>query len=511
MKVLLVAPRDDVALPVGMAYIAASLKAAGHDVDCCYFSGGDDLLGKLEKGYDLMGTGGMSLHFKQIKDIILIAQATKTRVVVGGNIITSEPELLTGVLGADYGVIGQGEETIVELLTTLEDSGELRAINGICYFSKNEFIVTETRKPSCDLDSLPWPDWDSFELRKTLDAMKPTDSIFFDVFDNPRQYNIVTARSCPFSCTFCYHPHGEKYRQRSIDSVMAELKTVIPKYKINIVSLQDDLFSANKDRVYEFCMKFREFAENVPWDMRWLCQMRVDSVDASMLDEMRESGCYILSYGFESFSAQVLKSMKKRTTPEQIKHAIETTLENRISIQGNFIFGDVAETIQTAKETLEFWADHIEAMIGLVFIRVYPDSEIYRYCIKKGIIKDRLDHISNHLFDILNMTEMSDREFRRLMSMVEQYRERIAAYNRIIPSKMSRDSVTIRCPYCNQVSEFRNYRTGFLFKAHMFCRHCRRRIFVCSRIWDMAFIPFFIPLRRLLKHLKNRLTRSENL
>jgi anaerobic magnesium-protoporphyrin IX monomethyl ester cyclase len=508
MRLLLVAPRDELKSPIGLAYIAASAKSAGHHVDCCYFETEEDLLNELSRGYDMLGTGGMSQHFKQIRRVVSLARGIGTPTVVGGNIITSEPELMLDALKMNFGVIGQGEETIIDLLACLESSSAISEVDGLCYMEGDRCVTTGSRCPSRELDSLPLPDWDGFQLDKSLDAMRPSDNLTLDVFDDPRLYNLVAARSCPFSCTFCYHPDGEKYRQRSVDSVMQELEVVVPRYRINIVSILDDLFAVDEGRVRDFCQKIRALADRLGQEIRWSCQMRADGVNASLLAEMRDSGCYAVGYGLESYSATVLKSMKKRITPGQIKYAIEAAMDSGISVQGNFIFGDVAETMQTARETLDFWSENIDAMIGLGFIRACPGSAIYQHCIEHGVIESKLDHIANHLFDILNMTTMSDGEFGKLVQLVKAQHDQIAANRRVVLSERTADSVTVRCPNCRQLTTFKNYPTSPLFKAFMFCRHCRRRLLVCSRLWDLAFRPALLPVRRLVRRLRGLVAHS---
>ncbi len=262
---------------------------------------------------------------------------------------------MSRALNADYSIIGEGEEAIVDLLSCLENNDNLSMVKGICYLDNGNYFLTEERKQINDLDSIPWPDYESFNYNNHLASMKPTDQYYYDIFDYPREYPLVASRSCPFLCTFCYHPSGNKYRQRSVDSIMEELKERIPKYKINIVGIYDELFSNNKERLYEFCRRFKEFADTLPWEVKWGCQMRVDSLDEKLLETMKDSGCFMVSYGFESYSPKILKSMKKYIKPEQIHNAIHKTLDKGISIQANFIFGDVAETMDTAMETLNFW------------------------------------------------------------------------------------------------------------------------------------------------------------
>jgi len=480
MKILLIAPKYDL-FPVGIAYVASSLKKAGHDVHCHAYENPEKLRGKLGDNFDLAATGGLSSQFKAIKEIVSVVKSTNTRIIIGGGIVTSEPELISRALEVDYAVIGEGEVTTVQLLDCLVRNGDLSFVDGIGYFEGKKFLQTKGRKQNDALDDLPDPDLDGFNYIDFLDNAKPSGTYYYDIYDHPREYPLVASRSCPFLCTFCYHPAGNKYRQRSIKSIMEELKVVIPKYRINIVSLYDELFSYKEDRVYEFCREFKAFTSTLSWEVKWICQMRVSGLKAEMLDAMEKSGCFMICFGFESYSPVILKSMKKGTTPDQIHYATHAMIDRNISIQGGFIFGDKAETLQTAKETLDFWKDHVEAGIMLGYILPCPDSEMYRHCIRKGLIKDRLHFIENDMCKLINMTELSEDEFLKLRSLLFKYNHRY--WPSAINKSMEPDTLIVRCPHCREIIRYNNFKVaGRLFQRIMYCRNCRKRFLAVSRL-----------------------------
>ncbi len=511
--------------PVGIAYIVSSLKKAGHDVECLNKSENYRLREVLtEERFDFIATGGLSSQYAGIKQIISTAKKMGAKVILGGGIVTCEPELIVRTLGVDFAVIGEGEETVVELLSCIESGGDVKSVAGIAFIEEGRFVLTDGRKPIANLDSVPFPDWDVLELGKQLDCMRPSDSYFNDIYDYPRVYPLISSRSCPFLCTFCYHPLGQKYRKRSIDSIMDELEAAIPKYRINIVAIYDELFASDEKRLQEFCQRFRAFTSSLSWGVTWNCQMRVDKLTDNMLASMKGSGCFMVSYGFESYSQEVLKSMRKHITPDQIHKAIHMTLDRGISIQANFIFGDVAETNATASETLAFWKEHSFAGILLSFIFPCPDSYLYRYCIDKGIIKDRLHYIEKHFFDIYNMTQLSEEEFYRLRVAVVT--AALKYYPRTVPLAVGDDSVKVRCPHCSQIIEYRNFvitdnnaaiyafrPNRLLFNKMMYCRNCRHRFFAVSRVYQIyskvlvrLLSPGFLRRYEKAKHLMSHIS-----
>ena len=509
MKLLIVVPRSGTGelsadyrylFPLGLAYISSVLKKAGHDVDCLNLNHCDGSVEELmnrslsKKQYDYVLTGGLSTSYKQIK---LVSDAVHTLgqgvgLILGGGLISSEPELMFNTLQPDYIVIGEGEKTTCELLECLGNEGDIENIAGIgCRNNQGEFICTKPQTPIDDLDSIPYPDFEGFEFDKYLARMRPNDQYFYDLFDYPRVYPIVCSRSCPFLCTFCFHPVGNKYRQRSVNSIIDELSSVVKRYRINTIAIYDELFSNNRDWLYEFCHRFKQIAAELSWECRWSCQMRVDKLDDEMLKTMKDAGCYMVSYGFESYSQTVLDSMKKHVTPEQINKAVQLTLKSNISIQGNFIFGDKVETIHTASETLNYWKNNNLAGIMLIFINPYPGTALYKHCLEKGVIKDKLDFIENHISDVINMTdEITDSEFEKLKIDIfeAELKYRMCAIPVSVEKRKDTGTynIQVKCPHCGENIEYRNYtiRYKLFFGFKMYCRQCRRRFFLMSRLYQ---------------------------
>lgn len=507
MKTLIVAPRNPISgnsadfnylFPLGLSYISSALKAAGHEVDCLNLNHHEGnvtelVAAKLSAGkpYGAVCTGGLSTAYLPVKRIVeTVRSCSQAKVILGGGLVSSEPELMFTALKPDYVVLGEGEETAQQLMRCLEEGSDPSKVEGIGYTPKgNGFVTTTARAPIQDLDKIPLPDFEGLEFETYLDHLTPTSQYFYDLFDHPRAYPLITSRSCPFSCTFCFHPIGKKYRQRSMDSIMAELEAAIPRYRINLVSIYDELFASNRERLVEFCERFSQLMKKTPWEVRWGCQLRVDKLDEQTLALMKQAGCFMVSYGFESYSPEVLKSMKKHITPAQIHRAVELTAKHQISLQGNFIFGDKAETLQTARETLSYWKTHSNSGIVLGYISPFPGTELYASCVSRGVIKDRLDFIENHLFDILNMSEtMSERDFLRLQ--VEITVCKLRHYIVAVPFQVDREpsgmyTVHVKCPHCGQQVRYGNFNLPgkSLYKVITYCRCCRRRFFMMSRAY----------------------------
>lgn len=281
--------------PLGLAYISASLKRAGDDVDVLNLNHYDgstlDLIRDImtRNKYRYVLTGGLSAHYQQVKQVVEDVRNSDSAAIMitGGGVMTATPELMYRHIQPDYMVLGEGEITIVELIDALNNGGKnLESINGIGYSNgSGELIVTQSRVPITDLDTVPWPDLDGFQLEAYLEMQRPNDNLYLYPDDTPRFYPIISSRGCPFNCTFCYHPLGQKYRSRSIDNFIAEVEYVTEKYQVNNLAIFDELLSSNRERLFEICERLKK----IPRRLHWMCQLRVDQINKEMLRTMKEA------------------------------------------------------------------------------------------------------------------------------------------------------------------------------------------------------------------------------
>ena len=503
-KILIINPRDNLTnkksyqytFPLGLAYITSILKQNNHQVDCLnlnHYSGTikqviTHFLNKTK--YDFIGTGNNALAYNTTKIIInsIKEHPSKPKIILGGPIITTQPELYFKDLKPDFGIIGEGEETIIDLLNNLEN---LENVKGIIYKENSKIKITEKRNPPNNLNTLPYPDFEAFNFTEYLNNQRTNTFHNYNPFNNPRTYPILGSRSCPYQCTFCYH--DSKYRARSIENIMKELRTMVKKYKINIILLYDDCFAITKERVEEFCKEITKLQKEISWKLKWSPQLTVKHVTPELLKLMKDSGCDTISYGYESYSQEVLQSMKKPITPEQIDYSFKETLKAGMAIQANFIFGDTKETKETAKETLDYWKKNAKGQISLIFIQSYPGSQIYKHCIKKGIIKDEIKYLQNLTGStILNMTEnMSNKEFNKLIKDIYETNSKYLKY--IKPNSIKKTSkeiytVNVKCPFCKKHITYKNCKIENLlsYSFNLVCRNCHMRFFVASTLRKIA-------------------------
>jgi radical SAM superfamily enzyme YgiQ (UPF0313 family) len=419
IKCLLVMPRfvqnvgDGYQFSLGICYVSSSMKKAGYEVYTLNLNHREgnvyDILKKeIElNNINVVVTGGLSVHYNLIRFIVESTKKISSNIItiVGGGIITSDPEAaMTALEYADYGVIGEGEITNCELCYALENGISIDEVDGLIYKSeKGKYVRTKARKEIQDINSLPWPDYEGLEFEKSLQNAPDVGGM-----NSQKTVFMIASRSCPYSCTFCFHTVGKQYRQRSLDDFFEELEYMISKYDIEYLCLEDELFSVNFERVQQFCERIKKY------NIKWWAQLRVNNITKELLTVLKESGCDTISFGLESADNRILKSMRKGITIEQIEHALKLVYDMGIHIQGNFIFGDIEETMETATNTIKWWKNHPEYKIHFSMIMLYPGTHIYEYACEKGIIKDKVKYLREGCPQV-NVSKLSDVEFAELL------------------------------------------------------------------------------------------------
>jgi radical SAM superfamily enzyme YgiQ (UPF0313 family) len=391
--------------PTGIGYISSSLKAAGFDISIVNLNHEDGTLYDILKQHitssdiDVVLTGGLTGQYGAVRNVIESAKRIKKTIatVVGGGIITSAPEHAMQALEyADYGVIGEGEIICCQLCNALEQQSAITDIPGIVYKNGDQYIFTGDDARQVDIDSLPFPDYKGMGLDKQLQTVPN-----FVGMCEERMVSMITSRSCPFRCTFCFHPSGQTYRQRSLDNVFSEIEFLINEFNVHYISIQDELFGCNRTRLEKFCRKMQQY------EVKWWAQFRVSDISRDVLTMLKDANCSTISLGIESADNTVLKSMQKGITIEQSEKALKLTYRSGIGIQGNLIFGDRAETRQTAYNTLEWWKKHSHYQLQLSMLVTYPGTPLYEHARAQGIISDPVQFIRQSC-PVVKLSTMTD-------------------------------------------------------------------------------------------------------
>lgn len=327
--------------------------------------------------------------------------------------ITADPvPAMTSFEGcADFGVIGEGEITMPELVTAIGTGGDFSGVKGLIYKDGDEWHITDRRPDIMDLDSIPLPDYAGFDYDKYLSTNgEVVDGVKFS------PVAIIGGRSCKYNCTFCFHPSGSRYRQRSLDSIFSEIDHLLSNYPVNYIALREELFASDEKRVLDFC----ERAKSYP--IVWSIQLRVDSVTKTIVDALKDSNCRYVFLGIESADNRILKSMRKNITIEQVEKALELTISAGLDTRSTIILGDEFETMESATRTLEWWREHRKySAIDLGLIIAFPGSTLYKHARSNGKIPDPVQFLRDGC-PVINLSEnLSEEEFRSIADIVSTY------------------------------------------------------------------------------------------
>ena len=302
---------------------------------------------------------------------------------------------------ADFGVIGEGEETMCELAHYLEQGKyDYHNVKGIIYFLNNEFVKTQARPDIENIDLIPWPDYQGFDIDKYITLPPPN----FAGMSSQRMICMIGSRSCPYKCTFCFHTNGKKYRRRSFDRLFEEIDYLLSRYNFDYIVFLDELFCPKASDAEEFCRRMKKY------NMHWHASFRIDRLTPESIKMYKDSGVEVMCFGLESADNRILESMAKKTTIEVMERNLSMVYDAGISTGGTFIFGDVEETYETAKNTLEWWSANRKYKIDMTLIKPYPGSFIYEQACSVGLIKDRVKYLKDGCPQI-NISKMNDDEF----------------------------------------------------------------------------------------------------
>jgi len=404
---------------MGLAYIAAVLLKEGYDVsiynqDLHHYPESHLEHYMEENEFDVMGLSFIAGYYpyrKALKISEAVNRLKKRPVyIIGGHGPTPEPEFFMDRTGADAIVMGEGDETIIELLDAIRNKKPFKDIKGIAYREGRKCIVNERRPLMKDIDTIPFPAYQLFPMEYyRLLRMPNCSSSDFIV-------PMISGRGCTFKCNFCYRM-DTGFRPRSNESIIEEIKMLKKDYGVTYVGFGDELLMSSKKRTISLCEDFIKYK----LDIKWECNGRLNFAKKDVLSMMKKAGCVFINYGIEAFDDKILKNMNKALTTKQIVEGVEATLNEDISPGLNIIFGNIGESRETLRKGVDFLLKYDDGaqMRTIRPVTPYPGSPLYYYAIERGLLKDCADfydnkHINSDLLSV-NFTDLTDEEFNQCL------------------------------------------------------------------------------------------------
>lgn len=390
-KVLLIPARIDTArfLSLGIGCLAGYLRKEGHEVTVweelpTTKKSLEEVVRKF--GPDVVGFSTMTSQFT--KGLELAYKVKEVRpdvpIIFGGVHPTAAPkETLLQNEMIDFVCVGEGEYTMTEFLDHLDDR-EFEGIKGLGYKDEGGVHVNSSRGVIRDLDSLPMPARDLFDMDYYRQRWNWPRGMWLSTA------NVMSSRGCPFDCTFCASKvmFGRGFKPRSVENTMAEVEYLLDTYGFNCISFSDDTFAIQKQRAMEIGREFKR--RNLKAVFR--VQLRVDTCDADLIEALKEGGLIHVDFGIESGSEKILASLKKGFRTEDVYAAIDTVKKHKISVGATFIIGSISETLADVEETRNL-ARKIGADYTQFFIMTpYPGTELWDYARERNLMFENITY-----------------------------------------------------------------------------------------------------------------------
>lgn len=286
-------------------------------------------------------------------------------VVAGGPHIMTFPEDLAPFDCFDILAYGEGEYTMLDIVSHYSGEKELNNIEGILYKKDGEIVQTSHRTLIEDLDTLPYP---AFHLLDGLSDYAPMQLLYKRL----PVLTLISGRGCPYGCIFCNSIWGKKVRMNSPSYIMGLVKKMITDFGIREIMFYEDTFCIKKERIDKLCDMLIE--EGL--DVIWSCSANVKTLDKPLLEKMKQAGCWLISMGIESGNDEVLNFIRKPVRVEQAKSICQWADEAGLKIRGFFILGHPIDTKETIRQTIDFAKSLPLFTINLTILQLLPGSKV---------------------------------------------------------------------------------------------------------------------------------------
>jgi len=357
---------------VGIFLLIAVLEKSGYKVSfheyCMEHKKGlseeiNEFISSIDTAPPMIGIGCHSVH---LPFVVKVTEALKKRfpdkiIILGGAGPSAVAEdLLEKFDFIDAVVVGEGEETIVEIVK--KDLSGFGKIKGIVYRGADKVHVNQARPHIDELDKLPLPAYHTVNFKEQYQIA-----------------TVITSRGCPFHCKFCSLTDfdGKKVRYNSIDNVIHELRVLVDEYGFKDLFFVDPTFTVNKKRTIELCRRIRE--ENL--GMSWFCMTRVECMDEELLEEMGRSGCKTIFYGLDTGSEEVLRKIKKGFGVKDAINVIEKSVRYINMVEIGLMWGFPFESLNDFKETLRirtYLEEELGCNVQLRWLEPYPATSLFQ-------------------------------------------------------------------------------------------------------------------------------------
>lgn len=410
--------------PLGLLYISSAIKQAFPDQyeikildsgigDFCQNS----LMRCLEQFKpDIIGLSTLSCETDLMRDIASISKSAdkNCKVIVGGPHATVASNTLLLDQNIDIAVIGEGENTIVELLKSLNATSSLYSVNGIAFRENKKVVLTAARQYILAPDNIPFPAWDLINIKQYANFPN-WNGIGKEKFYFP----VLTSRGCPYQCTYCHNIFGKKLRIRSPENVLSEIDYLFKKYCVREFHIIDDAFNYDLERAKNLCSAI--IASRLKVSLAFPNGLRADKIDSELITLLKKAGAYKINFGFETAQPRLQSLIKKNLDLEKASNTVRKVSNSGIITGGYFMFGLPTETRDDILKTIDFAAESELDVAYFFKVTPYPGSELYNYIKQNQKIKSEDNFDDLHFYSLeRSYSQLSVEELNSLILFAQQ-------------------------------------------------------------------------------------------
>ena len=332
---------------LGLLYISAYLRRAGFSVEVfdTTFESRDNLFQRFSRGPGVMGIYTNLMTRRPVLDVIQKARSCGWTVIAGGPESANYPDQYLAA-GADVVVVGEGEETMAELLPALAKHGphRLHGVLGTVFKDEDGRITANAERPMIpDLNTIPWPDRAQIDQKRYVDVWRERHGM--------GSVNLITARGCPYKCNWCSHAvFGYSHRRRSYMDCVEEVAHIREAFRPDQVWYADDVFTIHHGWLFDYARELKRRDLVIPFET-------ISRADRMMKDDvlktLAEMGCYRIWIGSESGSQKILNAMERGVTVEQVQWATKAAQRHGIEVGMFLMWGYDGEEIEDIAATVE--------------------------------------------------------------------------------------------------------------------------------------------------------------
>ncbi len=408
--------------PPGIGVLSAMAKKYGHETKCLYVNSemsADEVLAFIgEYDPNLIGFSVVTHQWAHVKEYAaLIKTKFKAPIICGGAHPTFHPEEVVADPSINFACVGEGEFALIDVLERMENGGDLASIPNI--WVKNEdgtIFPNEPRHLIEDLDIVPFPDRDILPFQKIVDSCN-TEPV------------IMASRGCPYSCTFCsnsafkalYRGKGHWVRQRSPENVIAEIREMNEKFKINTLNFYDECFGYQRKWIKRFCELYKE-----EFGFPFGCFIRAESMDRETFHLMAEAGLKLIYLGVESGNENLRRNvMNRKVGDDRIIQACRDAQAEGIQVWTYNIVGIPGETVETIDEAMELNRKINPHFVSISLFQPLPGTKLHDLCVEKNYFSGTTESKSFYDDSFLNLPTITHKE------LMAKFREFQALSNEI--------------------------------------------------------------------------------